>query len=89
MRVAVKYCGGCNCTYDRGKMVELLRKEFPQISIVNAENEAGSNPDLVLVICGCSSVCATHQHLDGKFGKFITASETDFTAIRDAIAKLA
>lgn len=85
MLVGVKYCGGCNASYDRSGMVEWLRQEFPSITIVNAENEAGRDPDLVLVVCGCACVCASHEHLNAKHGKYFTACETDFKSIRKAI----
>lgn len=89
MRMAVKYCGGCNVSYDRGAMVERLAEDFPDLEIVNADrNEAGSDPDLVLVICGCPSVCASHQHLTARRGKFLTAAEKDFEAVEKAIREL-
>ncbi len=86
MELAVKYCGGCNSSYDRAAMVERIRSEFPDISVVSAEGRNGEgNADLVLVVCGCNSVCASHAHLDGKHGKVITASEGDFDNVRRAI----
>lgn len=85
MRVAVKYCGGCNCSYDRVALVEQLRRRFPAISIVNAESQDGIPPDLVLVICGCSSACASHDHLEGTHGKIIVACAGDFETVRQAI----
>lgn len=87
MDVAVKYCGGCNTSYDRGSMVEALRRDFPDVTFRNAENEAGGDPDLVLIICGCPSVCASHQHLNAKHGKMFTACESDFEAIRKVLAE--
>lgn len=88
MVIAVKYCGGCNSTYDRGATIERLRREFPDITIVNAESQDGVSPDLVLVVCGCSSVCAAHVHLDGKRGKIVTACEGDFAKVRDRLNEL-
>lgn len=79
MVIAVKYCGGCNSSYDRGAMVGRIRREFPVATIVNAEDQDGA--DLVLVVCGCPSVCAAHSHLNGKQGKIITACENDFAAV--------
>ena len=85
MRVAVKYCGGCNCSYDRVAMVEQLRRQFPAAVVVNAENQDGIQSDLVLVVCGCSSVCAAHNHLEGKHGKVIAARADDYEAARLAV----
>ena len=83
MVIAVKYCGGCNCSYDRGAMVDRIRREFPEATIVNAESQDGVCPDLVLVVCGCSSVCASHSHLGGKQGKIVTACENDFAPVHE------
>lgn len=88
MVVAVKYCGGCNCGYDRGAMVESLRREFPAAAFTNAESQDGIHPDLVLVVCGCSSACAAHEHLTGRRGKMIAASAADFEAIRERLREL-
>lgn len=89
MVLAVKYCGGCNCSYDRVAMVERLRREFPDLTVVNAEGRDGEGEaDLVLVVCGCNSVCASHGHLDGKHGKVVTACEGDFGKVRDALSAL-
>ncbi len=85
MRVAVKYCGGCNCSYDRVAMVTDLQRQFPGITITSAESQDGIQADLVLVICGCSSVCAAHDHLDGRHGKMVVACAGDFEAVRAAV----
>lgn len=91
MTLAVKYCGGCNSSYDRPAMVERIRREFPGVTIVSAENRdggGGAAPDLVLVVCGCPCACASHSHLAGVRGKAVTASEGDFTRVREAVRAL-
>ncbi len=86
MELAVKYCGGCNSSYDRPASVARLRREFPGVAVVNAEGRDGDGKaDLVLVVCGCNSVCASHAHLDGKHGKVVVACEGDFENVRQAI----
>ncbi|MDR1745507.1 MAG: hypothetical protein LBS30_07125 [Planctomycetota bacterium] len=88
--LAVKYCGGCNSSYDRPAMVERIRREFPGVSVANAESRDGEgSPDLVLVVCGCGCVCASHSHLDGMHGKVVVACEGDFARVREALAALA
>lgn len=77
MTVAVKYCGGCNPRYDRAKMVDELQKQYPRITITGAGEP---EPDLVLVVCGCSSRCADHSGLRGRYGKYILSSPEDFKA---------
>lgn len=89
MRVAVKYCGGCNASYDRGALVERLRNDFPEVTITSAESESGDNVDLALIVCGCSCVCASHEHLNAKHGKLFTAKESDLASIQEAIRQIA
>lgn len=52
---AVKYCGGCNPTYDRSSVVQRLEKKLgAKFEIA----EANHHYDEVYVICGCSARCA-------------------------------
>lgn len=89
MVLAVKYCGGCQASYDRVAMVERIRREFPAVTVVNAEGrDEEEKADLVLVVCGCPSVCAAHSHLDGRRGKVVTACEGDFAGVREAVDAL-
>ncbi|MDQ5987710.1 MAG: hypothetical protein CSYNP_03455 [Syntrophus sp. SKADARSKE-3] len=53
--VAVKFCGGCNPTYERGQFFESIRKAAAdKITWVRADN---SKVDALLVICGCPAAC--------------------------------
>lgn len=89
MVLAVKYCGGCQASYDRVAMVERIRREFPSITVVSAEGrDEEAKADLVLVVCGCSAVCAAHSHLEGRHGKVVTACEGDFDRVHEAIDAL-
>ena len=62
MRVGIKYCGGCNPTYRREKVEEILRREFPEVHftyLFSSENPK-ENPktDVVVCISGCKKGCA-------------------------------
>lgn len=70
MRIAVKYCGGCNPRYRRGAMVERLRRGFTGIEVAAAD-ESGPQTDLLVVICGCPSACAGHGHLSARHGTLV------------------
>lgn len=78
MTIAVKYCGGCNPRFDRTTAVARLQAEFSQSNIGEANY---LSPDLILVVCGCSSKCASHDHLSGRKGKFILSSPEEFDQI--------
>jgi fructose-1-phosphate kinase PfkB-like protein len=55
LRIGVKYCGGCNPTYDRVALVERMGRALEE----EAEfvSYAQENLDLVLVVCGCETAC--------------------------------
>jgi 4-hydroxybutyrate CoA-transferase len=76
MKIGIKYCGGCNPRYDRRKFVEDLIDSCRN-SIFEPANE-NELYDLVLVVCGCFSGCAEHEHLNGR-NKLILTSEKDFS----------
>ncbi len=64
MKVAVKYCGGCNAAYRREEVEEILSKHF-EIFYSNEGN-------LVVCISGCKKGCAVEGvkgevlHVDGR-----------------------
>ena len=53
--VAVKFCGGCNPTYERGKYFESVRDAAAdKVTWVGTDYP---EPDTMLVICGCPAAC--------------------------------
>jgi len=65
--VAIKFCGGCNPTYERKQYWESVKEAAADaVTWVGADHP---NPDMMLMICGCSSSCpekAYHPDDDGK-----------------------
>lgn len=58
MICGVKFCGGCNPRYDRGKALQTIKKERPNIDFVLAKE--GKTYDYLIVIGGCTACCASH-----------------------------
>lgn len=61
----VKFCGGCNPRYDRGKAYEAIKRHFGdkiEFAIANEDQEY----DFVLVIGGCTNSCASYKQLKSK-----------------------
>ncbi len=79
MRVAVKYCGGCNPRYDRAALIKRLRDEVPDVGVVRP---GGEEVDVVAVMCGCAVACAEHSHLHGQLGKVILTKAADYDSLR-------
>ncbi len=55
LRVAVKYCGGCNPGYDRGALVAELQRKLKGKILLVAPHE---DPDRFIAVQGCSTACA-------------------------------
>jgi len=85
MRIAIKYCGGCNPRYDRPEVAERLKSDLPHAKVVPAD---GSPADYVVVLCGCRSACAQHAHLIGRHGKSILTCCEDYPQLLDTLTRL-
>ncbi|KXB92337.1 hypothetical protein [Megasphaera hutchinsoni] len=71
MNVGIKYCGGCNCRYNRTQAVNNFIKNHPHYTyIYDPETQYC---DICLVICGCPTACPEVTALLTKQVKFITS----------------
>lgn len=61
-RIAVKYCGGCNLTYDRIESIQKISSENKnQFQLIPY---GGDSPmDAILFISRCPKACATRDFL--------------------------
>ena len=65
MLVGVKFCGGCNPRYDRGKALETIKAAMlEEAEFVIAEE--GAEYDQLLVIGGCTNCCASFSQYKTK-----------------------
>jgi hypothetical protein len=56
LKVAIKYCGGCNPDYDRVDIVKRIKQNLNEkVEFVSPDDE---NIDLVLAVEGCKTACA-------------------------------
>ncbi len=78
MKVAIKYCGGCNPKYDRLEIARRLQHDFPEVDLVRAGDEEA---DIVAVVCGCPVACASHEKLNGKLAKMVMTRAEDYTVL--------
>lgn len=83
MKVGVKYCGGCNSTYDRKDFLEKLMHKHEDIDFVIAEENICYQ--ILLIINGCLRACASHEKLKGKIILFANCQD-DFNKIEKIIA---
>lgn len=59
LRLAVKFCGGCNPVIERGEVARKIRGELAGVRWVSWEEES----DLVLIINGCFTTCAERAEI--------------------------
>ena len=62
MKIGVKYCGGCNPSFDRIAAAEKIKERFKE----EAEFVSYTDPDaeFIIVLMGCSSACADLDGID-------------------------
>ncbi len=65
MKCGVRFCGGCNPSYDRGKAYEHMKNELDgEVELLIAQED--ESYDALLVIGGCSNCCASYEQFDFK-----------------------
>ncbi|MGD9569620.1 MAG: hypothetical protein AB7V48_15150 [Sedimentibacter sp.] len=85
MKIGIKYCGGCNPSFDRIRFVKLLKKEFADMAFETADKDV--NYYLLIVICGCMRACA--NTIDYKYREILyITKETDFARAKGIILEL-
>ena len=59
--IGVRYCGGCNSTYDRVAVVTRIKELLPELIFVKAQ--PGKPYAAVLIVNGCSNACTSTLNL--------------------------
>ena len=86
LTIGVKYCGGCNPTYDRVALVKGIEKRLRgKASLVRAESEGVA---LVLAVEGCATACADLSPFEGLEVWIITRPEDAELFIRHIEARV-
>ncbi|MBE6034505.1 hypothetical protein [Aminipila sp.] len=87
MRCGVRFCGGCNPRYDRGKALVTLEEGLKgEVDFVIAEENVLY--DLLLVIGGCTNCCASYEQFNTKEGVIKMWDKTQIEKIARAIKEL-
>ena len=85
MIIGLKYCGGCNSRYQRGRAVKRLKEQFPCHEYVTAQDK--ERCDIWIIVCGCQRACADDGNLKADKKKFLAVGERSFDEIADYIRK--
>ena len=71
--IGLKYCGGCNPTYDRVALVKKIEKHLQgKVEFVSPERK---DVDLILAVQGCNTACADLSAFQGLRIRTITNIE--------------
>lgn len=85
MKIGVKYCGGCNSVYNRGRQVERLKQRFPEHTYCTPADQ--KTCDLWLIVCGCMRACASTEGLTAAKKMFILPTERSFHEVFEYLEK--
>ena len=72
--IGIKYCGGCNASYDRTKTFEKIKNAFAKSEVLFENVEEKKLYDYVIVLNGCLSQCADISKIQSKNGFFSIVS---------------
>ena len=85
--IGVRYCGGCNPTYDRVKVVKKLEKLLPELSFERAQ--PGKPYAAVLIVNGCFNACTSTLDIAvPRYRQINICSFSDLIPARDRIREL-
>ena len=85
--IGVRYCGGCNPTYDRVKVVKKLEKLLPELSFERAQ--PGKSYAAVLIVNGCFNACTSTLDIAvPRYRQINICSFSDLIPARDRIREL-
>ena len=83
-KVAVKFCGGCNPTYDRVHYWHRVRAAVEgRINWVGTDEP---DPDALILICGCPVSCPEQNFRPDDYGRLIVVRDEGRTP--EEIAKI-
>ena len=77
MKIGIRYCGGCNASYDRKELAERLIKELDNYHDFEIAKE-NRIYNLIVLICGCLNCCVSHEKYVSKQGKVFISNVNDY-----------
>ncbi|MEG2324054.1 MAG: hypothetical protein RSA73_06020 [Anaerovoracaceae bacterium] len=83
MKCGVRFCGGCNPRYDRGKALQEIEDKIKNVDFVHATE--GVSHDFLLVIGGCTNCCAAYEQFETKNGVLKIWDESHIDGILNEI----
>lgn len=77
--LAIKFCGGCNPSIERGPLARIIRQDLgDEVSWRAAEEEV----DLLLIIDGCLTACADRPEVKERAGEYLAIAGPTISFIK-------
>jgi len=87
-KIAVKYCGGCNPTYDRVETIRKITSEYKN-RFQFIPYDGIHQMDAILFVSGCPRACATKDFPFLKIPDYSVSRESDLEdLIKDLLSRL-
>jgi hypothetical protein len=78
-RFGIKFCGGCNPTFERGQLFSKLKEATSQcINYKTIDEDDAHAYDGLLVICGCENCCVDIGFVQTKSDPIVIREEKDY-----------
>jgi hypothetical protein len=85
-KIGIKYCGGCNPTYERGEMIERGQSQVGEQFLFLRHDQY--ELDGLVLINGCLRSCATQNLNHSEVPYLSVAGESDFERLIEWLAAL-
>lgn len=85
-KIGVKYCGGCNSTYERVEIIQKIRSRLEDQFLFLRHDEPGI--DGLVLINGCLRACAGQDFNQKKIPFYSITGVDDFETLMNWLASL-
>jgi len=85
-RIGVKYCGGCNPTYERVNMLRQVQSLFTG-KLLFLRHDA-SDIEVILLLSGCHRACASQDLNPTGISCYSVTGENDFKNLIDYLTSV-
>ena len=86
-KIGIKYCGGCNPTYERRDMVEGMRSRLSD-KFLFIRHDSLRGWDALMLVNGCFRSCATEDLNNKEVPHHSMVDENDFESLIDWLPSL-
>ncbi len=85
-KIGIKYCGGCNPSYERVEMVQRLQSSLKDRFIFSINDQ--QDVDIMVCVCGCPRACADKDSNLRQAPSRSAIGESEFKSLIDWLEDL-